>query len=106
MTDTKRAAQEKALQDLADLGQAWDADTGPAFRVSVESAPLPRDIWAANNQSAPPRRPVPERRHNNAAAQQYIDSKRRVSVAPWFFGGLALGMLAFAELDAFLRGAM
>jgi hypothetical protein len=49
---------------------------------------------------------VPERRPNNAAAQQYLDSKRRVSVAPWFFGGLALGMLAFAAMDAFLRGAL
>jgi hypothetical protein len=81
MTDTKRAVRNYA--------QAHKA----ADQAAVEL-------------SAAPRRPVPERRPNNAAAQKYLDSKRRLSVAPWFFGGLALGMLACAALDAFPRGAL
>jgi hypothetical protein len=110
--DVKRAAQEKAMQDLADLGQAWDADTGSDFRVSVESAPLPDDWWAANNQSAPPRRPVPEREPNNVGAIQYLtrkahqSAKRDIVLLGWIIALMALGMLAFAALDAFLRGAI
>jgi hypothetical protein len=100
MTDTKRAVKigkaakveysqdQKAYADMMKYRGPSPLITNPALL-----RPVPAPEWQASAQS-------------KAASQQYLDSKCRVSVAPWFFGGLALGMLAFAALDAFLRGAL
>jgi hypothetical protein len=89
MTDTKRAVPfpREAVRKYALANNL----TQPVWEW--KQAPAPE--WQASAQS-------------KAASQQYLDSKRRVSVAPWFFGGLALalGMLACAALDAFLRGPL
>jgi hypothetical protein len=94
IADLGKGAKVEYIQDPRALAEMLQY-RGPAPLVTNPALlrPVPAPEWQASPES-------------RAASQQYLDSKRRPSVAPWFFVGIAAGMALYAAMDAFLRGGL
>ncbi len=100
MTDTKRAAK---IGRAAKVEYSGDPKAYAEMLRYSGTAPLVKSPALLHPVPEPEFRASPQSR---AASQQYIDSKRRPHVAPWFLGGVAVGMALLAALDAFLGGEL